>query len=302
MPGRGETMAVKINYDYLARIRSMVGIFTGRRTSNILDGSFRSVFTGKSMEFDDLKEYAPGDDVHDIDWKSSSRTGKVLIRRYEANRRHNLLFVMDTERGMTGDTDARERKPDIELVTFGTVAYLAGRQGADFAYAYGGKGGFRMSLFRSGIDVIGEGIREILAAIGEEGAMPADEVLRRVTELTRRRMIVVLITDLGGLEKLSEATVRRVTQSSDLLVFLIRDAAFAGANVYDVDGSRYGDEFVLDSRRLRAEEKALRKGILDRAGALFKTYGVTMTSISRESEIIDRTVDLFERHRNEVYR
>ena len=66
-----------MRYDYLDRIRRSVNLSTKRKTSNVLDGSFSSVFRGRSLEFEDLKEYDFGDNVHDIDWKSSSRTGRV---------------------------------------------------------------------------------------------------------------------------------------------------------------------------------------------------------------------------------
>ena len=76
-----------MDYNYLAKIKAQVNLYTRRKSSNILEGDFRSVFRGRSLEFDDLKEYDFGDNVHDIDWKSSSRTGKTLIRRYVAEKK-----------------------------------------------------------------------------------------------------------------------------------------------------------------------------------------------------------------------
>ena len=70
-----------MDYNYLAKIRAQVNLYTRRKSSNILEGDFRSVFRGRSLEFDDLKEYDFGDNVHDIDWKSSSRTGKTAKSR-----------------------------------------------------------------------------------------------------------------------------------------------------------------------------------------------------------------------------
>ena len=86
---------MKLDYEYLSRIRRAVALYTKRKTSNILDGDFHSIHRGRSMEFDDLKTYTFGDDVHDIDWKSSSRMGDILVRRYMTDRRHNVMFVVD---------------------------------------------------------------------------------------------------------------------------------------------------------------------------------------------------------------
>ena len=99
-----------MRYDYLDRIRRSVNLSTKRKTSNVLDGSFSSVFRGRSLEFEDLKEYDFGDNVHDIDWKSSSRTGRTLIRRYISEKKHNVLLVGDTGVKMTGHTSGCEQK------------------------------------------------------------------------------------------------------------------------------------------------------------------------------------------------
>jgi uncharacterized protein (DUF58 family) len=290
-------MSEQINYDYLARIRSAVAIYTKRRTSNILDGGFRAVVRGKSMEFDDLKEYVPGDDIRDIDWRSSSRSGKVLIRRYVAERRHNLLFVCGTGPGMTGDSEAGERKSHLLLQTFGTVAYLADRQGADFAVACADSLGTRLGMFRSGTDALEEELRKLEKRVEEKPKETIDHVLQRAVDLIQRRMIIILITDLDGLSMLREPLIRRVTMRNDLLVFTLTDAWFYGADVYDVDGGCYENDFILGSRKLLAAEKAERSRIRNGAERIFRKYGVAAAEVSRESEIIDRTVEIFARER-----
>ncbi len=60
-----------MNYDFLTRIRSGITLYSKKKTSNILDGDFRSIFRGRSLDFDDLREYSYGDNVRDIDWKAS---------------------------------------------------------------------------------------------------------------------------------------------------------------------------------------------------------------------------------------
>ena len=110
-----------MNYDYLAKIRGAVTLYTKHKTSNILEGGFRSLYRGRSLEFDDLKEYDFGDNVHDIDWKSSSRSGKILIRRYVAEKKHNVLFVCDSGPKMDAHTSAGCSKTELALMIFGDL-------------------------------------------------------------------------------------------------------------------------------------------------------------------------------------
>ena len=106
-------MSIHLNYDYLDRVRRAAELYTKRKTSDLLDGDFQSRMHGRSLDFDDLREYHYGDDVNYIDWKSSSRAGRTLVRRYFADRKHNVLFIGDTGKKMTGDTPAGESKePD----------------------------------------------------------------------------------------------------------------------------------------------------------------------------------------------
>ena len=59
---------------YLVKVRKKMNIITQRRVRNVLTGNYGSVFKGRSIDFDDLREYDYGDDVKDIDWKASARS------------------------------------------------------------------------------------------------------------------------------------------------------------------------------------------------------------------------------------
>ena len=67
---------------YLNRIKANISIYARKNTSSLLDGNYKSIYKGKSLNFDDLREYVVGDNVKDIDWKASSRTRKLLVKQY----------------------------------------------------------------------------------------------------------------------------------------------------------------------------------------------------------------------------
>ena len=76
--------------DYILKVKANLSIYARQKTINILDGAYVSVYKGRSMDFDDLRPYVVGDNVKDIDWKSSSRSRNLLIRRFVAEKRHNV--------------------------------------------------------------------------------------------------------------------------------------------------------------------------------------------------------------------
>ena len=292
---------MKIDYEYLSRIRRAVALYTKRKTSNILDGDFHSVHRGRSMEFDDLKEYTYGDDVHDIDWKSSSRMDSILVRRYMTERRHNVMFVCDRGEKMLGDTGKGEPKKELMLMTFGTLAYIVGRNGADFAMAFSAERNASKSYFKSGTDHLERLLYDYEQVAATDSSYSLYDTLEEVLNTVRKRMIIFLLTDMEGLHGLSEGLVKSITTGHDLLIINIDDAYLTGDRVFDSQRGGYERFFLSHSRALHKEEVRQRKEILDRASEICKRNKACMVTIGSESEIIDSTIDLLERYRNGYY-
>lgn len=289
---------MKIDYEYLSRIRRSVALYTKRKTSNILDGDFHSVHRGRSMEFDDLKEYAYGDDVHDIDWKSSSRMGTILVRRYMTDRRHNVMFICDRGSKMLGDTTKGVNKAALLAMTFGTIAYLSSRNGADVAVAYPSDKSAGISLFKSGTDHLEKLIYDLESRSRTDSSAGIVDTIKEVLNTVRKRMIIFLITDIEGLSQLDEGLVRSITRDHDLFVINLEDAYLTGDSVFDNALSRYERFFLSHSRALHEEEVRMRSEILESVRGIFKRNRAVMCTMSSEDEIIDSTIDLFERYRN----
>jgi len=286
-----------MNYDFLTRIRSGISLYSKKKTSNILDGDFRSIFRGRSLDFDDLREYSYGDNVRDIDWKASSKTGKTLIRRYIAERKHNILLIGDSGHKMVADTDKGEAKEGLAVMTLGSLAYLANRHGDDFALLMNRGAGIDYSFFKSGEIHFERILRRYETSVGMEPKRNLGDLLEYVAENFRRRMLIFIVTDMAGEDYLSTRIFQELTVNSDVMVISIADAYLTGDKAYDVERMDYESEFIQHSKdlsRLEREERAERhKNIVE----LCKRYDVGYTSISRETELIDRIVEMIEQHK-----
>ena len=82
-------------------MKGMKTIYTTRATSRIIDGSYNSIYKGRSMNFDELREYVAGDDIKDVDWNATARSQKVLVRQYIAEKKHNIMLVPHLEIELT---------------------------------------------------------------------------------------------------------------------------------------------------------------------------------------------------------
>ena len=288
-----------MDYDNLSKIRAQVSLYTNRKSSNVLDGDFTSVFRGRSLDFDDLREYAYGDNIKDIDWKSSSKTGKTLVRRFIAEKKHNILFVVDTGTKMMADTSEYEEKAEIAIDTFGTIAYLVDKHGDDFALMQDTEKGIDFSYFKSGAGHFENLMVRCRQNIGRDGKTGPGGLLDYIAENIRRKMVVVFITDMAGMAAINEKILRKLTVNNDLLVINIEDAYLYGYDVYDVERKKYEDDYTAHRERLYQAEWKDRNERYTALEQLYRRYGVSLVSVSKEAEIIDKVVELFERHRHD---
>lgn len=299
---------MKIDYDYLDRIRRAAVLFTTRKTSDLLEGDFRAMQHGRSLEFDDLQEYHYGDNINDIDWKSSSRTNRILVRRYIAERRHNVMLVGDTGLKMTGDTPAGESKEEIALLTFGIAAYLVGRQGADYALAFENEAGPFISGFQNSPRHLQELLYSYKAALEAGAAEKRKEKeeeeetsfalqLERVARTVPRSMIMVGITDADGLAQVDERLIRHLTARNDVYFVKIEDAFLTTPDAVDLGTGRFEDAYLTGSRSLRRAEENLRREMDRQAQRILTPYKAFYADVSRQEQIIDTIIALFRRRR-----
>ena len=107
---------------YINKIKANISIYASKKTSNILDGSYKSIYKGRSLNFEDLREYVIGDNIKDIDWKASARSGNILVRQYIAEKKHNIMLVLDIGKKMRADTSdgvLKKRNCNYECWNYG---------------------------------------------------------------------------------------------------------------------------------------------------------------------------------------
>jgi uncharacterized protein (DUF58 family) len=80
--------------DVLKRVRH-IEIRTTRLVNDLFGGSYESVFKGQGIEFADVREYVPGDDVRSIDWNVTARSQKPFIKKFVEERELTVIFLVD---------------------------------------------------------------------------------------------------------------------------------------------------------------------------------------------------------------
>ena len=92
---------------------------SGRTVDSLMAGQYRSVFRGVGIEFEEVREYSPGDDVKTIDWKVSARLGKPFVKRYREERELIVMLLVDLSasgRFGTGQSTKKEIAAEVAAI------------------------------------------------------------------------------------------------------------------------------------------------------------------------------------------
>ncbi len=83
-----------LSAEIIKKIRK-IHIRAGRQVDAAMAGQYRSVFRGAGIEFEEVREYFPGDEVKSIDWKVSARLGRPFVKRYREERELLMMLLVD---------------------------------------------------------------------------------------------------------------------------------------------------------------------------------------------------------------
>lgn len=95
-----------------------------RPVEHLLAGEYRSVFKGRGIEFEDVREYQPGDDVRTMDWKVTARTGRPHIKRYVEEREQFFYLIVDVSASMRHGSQHRKSQTVSEVCALLTMAAI----------------------------------------------------------------------------------------------------------------------------------------------------------------------------------
>ena len=172
----------------------------GRRVEGLLAGDYRSAVLGHGTELAQVRPYVPGDDVRQIEWNVTARTGEPHVRIQLAERVLVTWLVLDTSPSMQFGT-ADRRKADVAEGAAIAIGHVASRRGNRLGVVTFGDDRPQAVPPRQGrVGLLGllAALREEQPADGRVGATSLGEAIRRTSALARQRSLVVLVSDFRG--------------------------------------------------------------------------------------------------------
>ena len=290
-----------MNLDYVSKIKFGLKryktIATDKATSRVLDGSYNSIYKGRSMNFDELREYVPGDDIKDIDWKATSRSQKVLIRQYIAEKKHNVMLVLDANRRMLAETKTGEDKGEVALMAGGTLAYMVTDNGDYVSGLYYHDEKMERSPFKTGflnLEFLLEGYAKCLTPTNKSDL---NGILSYIMHNIKRRMIVVMVTDTEGVINLKDNLLGQITVVHDVLLIRVSDSDIFGKKVYNVESRGYMPPFISQSRSLQRKQKKIQEDMEMQAVRKLNRYGIPWIEVDTAERVDGKIAELLEKNK-----
>lgn len=231
--------------ELLKRIRE-IEIYTDHLADDVFAGQYKSTFKGHGMEFAEVREYTPGDDVRTIDWRVSARVGKPYVRRYVEERELTVMLVVDASGSMnfgSGETTKAETMAEAAA----TLAFSAIRNNdkvgllvfTDQVETYIPPAKGRRQVLRV--------IREVLYTSPQRKATDLAQALEYLSHVLTRRAIVFVISDFlaGGYAKPLEVAARR----HDVVCLQVedpREATLPAVGLFELEDAETGQRRIVN--------------------------------------------------------
>jgi len=230
-----------------------------RRLDGLLQGNYRTAFRGVGLDFLDLREYEPGDDVRHIDWNVTARMDTPFVRQYSEDRELTAWLLLDRSRSMGfGPIDRPKELVLSELAT--VVARVLTRGGNRVgAILFDSEIEETLPPRRTRNQVLALARSLMRPARTNGGVTDLTTVLEHAREAIRRRSLVVLVSDFITAPGW-ELPLLRLTERHEVVAIRLldpREYDLPDAGVIVVEDAETGEQLVVDSsdadfrRRLR---------------------------------------------------
>lgn len=243
-----------------------VEVRTNRLVNDMMVGAYLSHFKGRGMDFEELREYIPGDDVRDIDWNVTHRMGRPFVKRYREERELAVVLAMDIS-ASSAFGSANHTKREFAAEVAATLAMSAAKNGDKVALLLFTD---TIELFvppRKGRRHILRLVREMLAFQPRQRGTDISGALVFLNHVLHRRAIVFLLTDFlhsnGGASVPASrrdviAELGLTNTRHDVVCLHLhdpRESTLPDAGLLTIEDAETGELFEMDSKRNVVRER-----------------------------------------------
>jgi uncharacterized protein (DUF58 family) len=260
----------------LKRVRH-VELRARKQVSAATSGAWHSRFKGRGMAFSESRAFADGDDPRHVDWLATARTGELFVKQFVEERELTLLLVVDLSASMTTGSRASLRR-QLAAEVAAVLAMAAGRNHDKVGLVGFTTGVERLVRPAKGRAHVLRIVRDVLALRPAATRTALGPALETAAHLSRTRSIVVVVSDLVGVD-IPVERLRSLAARHDVTVVQLvdpLDRTLPDVGLLSVVDPETGEPALVDtgSRSVRAAWAARARGAAAPPSGARRTAGV----------------------------
>jgi len=298
----GKKMAIDTK-ELMKHVRR-IKVFTNKFVDEHVSGEYHSVFKGRGMEFDEVREYVPGDDIRSIDWNVTARMGHPFVKRFCEERELTIIFLVDISGSMCFGSRSRSKaEVAAELTCLLALSAIKNQDKVGMILFSD-----RIENFippRKGRTAAMRLVREVLAA--EETRRPTDigAALRFLNKTQKRRAVVFLVSDFQS--NGFESELRVTSKRHDLIACPVRDPRelqLPDAGLLEILDPETGALMEIDtgSRKTRAHFQARALAEEEELDKRLRRLKTDSLKLSTDRSFVDDVRRLFQKRQQRFRR
>jgi len=272
---------------------------TRRMANDLFAGQYVSAFKGQGIEFAEVREYQPGDDVRAIDWNVSARFGHPFVKIFHEERELTVMLLLDLSGSHLFGT-RKKFKRELLAEVAGMLAFLAIRTNDKVGAILFSSGVEKFIPPKKGASHVWRLIKEIFTYEPRDLNTNVDEVLTYLNKVAKRYAIVFLISDC--MDTGFDRSLRLTARKHDLTIIRVSDPAeeeLPEVGMMTVRDPETGQVALINTgskmlrQRWKTEQRSQRAYLNDLAGR----SGVDLVDLYTDGPVVEPLTRLFDRRR-----
>ena len=272
-----------------------IEITTSKLVTDMLAGQYESVFKGRGIEFDEVREYQPGDEIRSIDWNVTARMGHPYIKKYIEERQLTVMILLDAS-GSSYFGTSKRLKSELAAEVSAVLAFAAIQNKDRVGLIIFTD---RIEKFippRKGLQHVLRVIREALYFKPKSRGTDIAGAMKYLDSVTTRRAVTFIISDFFA--KNFKKPLSIASKRHDVVAITItdpREQALPNAGIVELEDAEKGTIFLIDTSKTALREKYASRAarLAEERRELFGSINVDHIDIQTDKPYIEEFIKFF---------
>jgi uncharacterized protein (DUF58 family) len=272
-----------------------IEISTRGLVNEVFSGEYHSVFKGRGMEFAEVREYQIGDDIRNIDWNVSARSGSPYVKVFDEERELTVMLMVDVSASGSFGT-ASQLKGEVAAELCAVLAFSAIKNNDKVGLMIFSDKIEKFIPPRKGKQHVLRVIREILFFKPEDAKTDLNIALEYLNRVVKRRSIVFIISDF--LTENYEKALQVANKKHDIISIDIidpREVELPNVGFLELEDAETGETVLIDtgSSEIRQSFFSESQEKRDKREKFFKSIGVDNINILTDRSYVEPITRFF---------